>query len=63
MFQSTPPARAATTGDAVYQHSWLVSIHAAREGGDLQLTALLSFTLVSIHAAREGGDEYTEAVR
>src|ERR1022692_1528692 len=34
----------------------MVSIHAAREGGDLQSLAVVAVTVVSIHAAREGGD-------
>ena len=35
----------------------IVSIHAAREGGDAALTALSPVVAVSIHAAREGGDK------
>ena len=34
-----------------------ISIHAAREGGDLQALPSLAFCAdISIHAAREGGD-------
>ena len=34
----------------------VVSIHAAREGGDLLLALFVKFLAISIHAAREGGD-------
>ena len=34
----------------------VISIHAAREGGDLDATALRALVAISIHAAREGGD-------
>ena len=33
-----------------------ISIHAAREGGDLVILALPLLIKISIHAAREGGD-------
>ena len=33
-----------------------ISIHAAREGGDLMLIPLAFADSISIHAAREGGD-------
>ena len=33
-----------------------ISIHAAREGGDIELLALSKMLDISIHAAREGGD-------
>ncbi len=33
-----------------------ISIHAAREGGDVILKIILLFIFISIHAAREGGD-------
>jgi hypothetical protein len=35
----------------------LVSIHAARAGGDIQTTAVQPWRSVSIHAARAGGDD------
>src|ERR1039458_7675430 len=56
MFQSTPPARAATDslGDSAVRRG--VSIHAAREGGDECMETLYRLGSVSIHAAREGGD-------
>ena len=34
----------------------VISIHAAREGGDLYLRYILNCEVISIHAAREGGD-------
>ena len=34
-----------------------ISIHAAREGGDLCARVGVVFINISIHAAREGGDE------
>ena len=57
VFQSTPPARGATL--------WLlrkvsrlfdISIHAPREGGDIQRQHLAQGVGISIHAPREGGD-------
>ena len=33
-----------------------ISIHAAREGGDLAYIIPKSYIKISIHAAREGGD-------
>ena len=56
MFQSTPPARAATLiVEAVVQCN-RVSIHAARAGGDERISAAPPAVDVSIHAARAGGD-------
>ena len=34
----------------------LISIHAAREGGDFYKMTLSRLSVISIHAAREGGD-------
>ena len=34
----------------------VISIHAAREGGDQQVDAAERLQQISIHAAREGGD-------
>ena len=34
----------------------VISIHAAREGGDNRLAQCAPETCISIHAAREGGD-------
>ena len=40
----------------------LISIHAAREGGDAVRVCMVSLDeLISIHAAREGGDYFSEA--
>ena len=55
-FQSTPPARAATERACGLRPPREVSIHAAREGGDILLPFDEGFVGVSIHAAREGGD-------
>ena len=54
-FQSTPPVKAATgIAVATYSNDG-ISIHAAREGGDVgEYEANLIG--ISIHAAREGGD-------
>ena len=58
LFQSTPPARGATSplaGDFAHRK---ISIHAPREGGDLdKLAAHYGVARISIHAPREGGDE------
>ena len=35
LFQSTPPARGATTGSILHSTSTKISIHAPREGGDI----------------------------
>ena len=35
----------------------MISIHAAREGGDVAYTPKTTQAYISIHAAREGGDE------
>ena len=56
MFQSTPPVKAATLPALAALPHAMVSIHAAREGGDdIQIFAVYRIG-VSIHAAREGGD-------
>ena len=57
VFQSTPPVKAATS--LGQRGGWLIniSIHAAREGGDLAVfAAVVHRNHISIHAAREGGD-------
>ena len=57
-FQSTPPARGATL--SAFDFDWGlrdISIHAPREGGDLDEVVLMPRSFViSIHAPREGGD-------
>ena len=50
--------KAATNRDTVFAVGGGISIHAAREGGDLRAAAASTATLISIHAAREGGDVY-----
>ena len=40
----------------------MISIHAAREGGDAVLFIALCIAIISIHAAREGGDTVFGAV-
>ena len=55
-FQSTPPVKAATSLIENLPIIIIISIHAAREGGDQHLSALRAALYISIHAAREGGD-------
>ena len=55
-FQSTPPVKAATEWTADDTGVTKISIHAAREGGDLLFWICTQARRISIHAAREGGD-------
>ena len=55
-FQSTPPARGATTMAQWLRSNWNISIHAPREGGDTTAVKEGSKWTISIHAPREGGD-------
>ena len=55
-FQSTPPVKAATVVKPEIIVLRVISIHAAREGGDLRLYYRRYVLDISIHAAREGGD-------
>ena len=55
-FQSTPPVKAATIKIWFYAFSVIISIHAAREGGDIVALPFQKLIYISIHAAREGGD-------
>ena len=56
-FQSTPPARGATTVLLGTIDHLLISIHAPREGGDPGLGHAGRRRIgISIHAPREGGD-------
>ena len=56
-FQSTPPVKAATFEDARLAFANFISIHAAREGGDVGGSRHKVWdAYISIHAAREGGD-------
>ena len=48
--------KAATTLCQSQTPLYIISIHAAREGGDLMLIPLALADSISIHAAREGGD-------
>ena len=56
VFQSTPPVKAATRKAEGNTVPSLISIHAAREGGDGGGCAVVCVADISIHAAREGGD-------
>ena len=40
-----------------------ISIHAAREGGDVSKVFAVEFADISIHAAREGGDGFGRSQR
>ena len=55
-FQSTPPARGATSNTPTRAASTTISIHAPREGGDAVLIVFPAYADISIHAPREGGD-------
>ena len=58
LFQSTPPARGATLAAFLGRLFGRISIHAPREGGDLELGIVgRSVKVISIHAPREGGDD------
>ncbi len=57
LFQSTPPVKAATKRTETMCCGRKISIHAAREGGDLNGINLFRCACISIHAAREGGDD------
>ena len=56
IFQSTPPVKAATFIRVAFSDFGDISIHAAREGGDLPASLARVGVAISIHAAREGGD-------
>ena len=57
VFQSTPPARGATSRHHESGQGKVISIHAPREGGDPGGECAEVFAIViSIHAPREGGD-------
>ena len=59
-FQSTPPARGATSPKAAWRWWRAISIHAPREGGDHDGSGNgLGIGKISIHAPREGGDGNT----
>ena len=48
--------KAATDELSVYLQTSAISIHAAREGGDVNGQIIDMTSDISIHAAREGGD-------
>ena len=56
IFQSTPPVKAATCNASRVLPTIIISIHAAREGGDDSVQVRKFAHVISIHAAREGGD-------
>ena len=56
-FQSTLPARGATSTLPVPTDVMTISIHAPREGSDEQITYVPIVDNISIHAPREGSDE------
>ena len=58
LFQSTRPARGATALTEEDERKVEISIHAPREGRDIQqIYQGKSFHCISIHAPREGRDE------
>ena len=58
LFQSTPPVKAATRNEKERTPFTDISIHAAREGGDVNNMKNIHEIAISIHAAREGGDDF-----
>ena len=48
--------KAATTDMGILGTTAAISIHAAREGGDIYSRSHIAHYTISIHAAREGGD-------
>ncbi len=58
VFQSTLPAKGATTGFPFIRTFFVISIHAPREGSDRRLKELQEQADISIHAPREGSDAY-----
>ena len=53
--------KAATQQGREFPSTVTISIHAAREGGDVNVSVCKVFAEISIHAAREGGDFSTSA--
>ena len=62
-FQSTPPVKAATAAGYAVTGFNRISIHAAREGGDLTGRDDVKAECISIHAAREGGDRKATRIK
>ena len=56
VFQSTLPARGATTATTVMQPANYISIHAPRTGSDRYRSGRFRLLLISIHAPRTGSD-------
>ena len=56
VFQSTHPVRGATLVQRLAWSREKISIHAPREGCDLQRRAIDAHRAISIHAPREGCD-------
>ena len=54
--------KAATSRGLDYIFNLFISIHAAREGGDVDFQRARPPHTISIHAAREGGDCYTSVI-
>ena len=59
-FQSTLPARGATTGGSNLRLHRFISIHAPRTGSDMQAIFRAQFGDISIHAPRTGSDMSTK---
>ena len=55
-FQSTLPVRGATHGPAASRRCRIISIHAPREGSDIETGYVAFLPSISIHAPREGSD-------
>ena len=55
-FQFTHPGRGATKTQHTDNRSLRVSIHAPREGCDVEIVTTIKLSIVSIHAPREGCD-------
>ena len=53
--------KAATDREIGHELTIDISIHAAREGGDITEIALAGIKYISIHAARDGGDDYAKS--
>ena len=56
-FLSTPSARRATHGRMCVNRTSMISIHALREEGDVEMGISYNAQIISIHALREEGDQ------
>ena len=61
IFQSTLPVREATEVDHVPALMAAISIHASREGSDMEDGTCVDADGISIHASREGSDPIATA--